>query len=76
MLMRNTSAPASNSRAIIALSDEAGPSVATILVRRSRLIVSGFRLRRGGATAGAAGVVICGSVTGDRRARRLLGRFR
>ena len=38
MLMRNTSAPASNRRAIISALPEAGPSVATILVRRSRLI--------------------------------------
>ena len=34
MLMRNTSAPAANSFAMTARSDEAGPSVATILVRR------------------------------------------
>src|SRR3954468_7441235 len=39
ILMRNTSAPASNSLRIIALSDDAGPSVARILIRRSRLIV-------------------------------------
>ena len=55
MLMRNTSAPAWNSRAIIARSDEAGPSVATILVRRRRLIVRGFRVREkvaGGRRAG------------------------
>src|SRR5438552_9575784 len=38
MLMRNTSAPASNSFRIIALSDDAGPRVARILMRRSRLI--------------------------------------
>jgi len=38
MLMRNTSAPASNSREIISAVPEAGPSVATILVRRIRLI--------------------------------------
>src|SRR6267154_6012760 len=38
ILMRNTSAPASNSLRIIALSDDAGPSVARILIRRSRLI--------------------------------------
>src|SRR6478752_5343922 len=38
MLMRNTSAPASNSLRIIALSDDAGPRVARILMRRSRLI--------------------------------------
>ena len=41
MLMRNTSAPASNRRAIIAALPEAGPSVATILVRRRRLISAG-----------------------------------
>src|SRR3954470_3820106 len=38
MLMRKTSAPASNRRRIIALSEEAGPRVARILIRRSRLI--------------------------------------
>ncbi len=43
MLMRKTSAPAMNSRSIIAGSDEAGPSVATILVRRSRFIASVLR---------------------------------
>src|SRR3954451_25141462 len=44
MLMRNTSAPASNSLRIIALSDDAGPRVARILMRRRRLIVSAPRL--------------------------------
>src|SRR5437660_10862844 len=44
ILMRNTSAPASNSLRIIALSDDAGPRVARILIRRSRLIVSAPRL--------------------------------
>src|SRR5260221_12512516 len=44
ILMRNTSAPASNSLRIIALSDEAGPRVARILMRRSRLIVWAPRL--------------------------------
>src|SRR6266699_6104274 len=39
ILMRNTSAPASNRRRIIALSEEAGPSVARILMRRRRLMV-------------------------------------
>src|ERR1700722_3763697 len=38
ILMRKTSAPASNRRRIIALSEDAGPSVARILIRRSRLI--------------------------------------
>src|ERR1700722_14735068 len=38
ILMRNTSAPASNRRRIIALSEEAGPSVARILIRRRRLM--------------------------------------
>src|SRR6185312_13105374 len=38
MLMRNTSAPASNSFRIIALSEDAGPRVARILMRRRRLI--------------------------------------
>ena len=46
MLMRNTSAPASNSLRIIALSEEAGPSVARILMRRRRLIAC-FRARGG-----------------------------
>src|SRR6266702_6972940 len=45
MLMRNTSAPASNSLRIIARSDEAGPRVARILIRRRRLIVC-FRALR------------------------------
>src|ERR1051326_7732616 len=40
MLMRKMSAPASNRRRIIALSDEAGPKVARILIRRSRLMAS------------------------------------
>src|SRR3989442_15787071 len=38
MLMRKTSAPASNRRRIIALSEDAGPSVARILMRRRRLM--------------------------------------
>src|SRR5882757_6890942 len=38
ILMRKTSAPASNSLRIIALSEEAGPRVARILMRRSRLM--------------------------------------
>src|SRR5450631_3427973 len=38
ILMRNTSAPASNSRRIIALSEDTGPSVARILIRRRRLM--------------------------------------
>ena len=40
MLMRNTSAPASNRRAMVAWSEEAGPSVARIFTRRRRLITS------------------------------------
>src|SRR4029078_6848678 len=44
ILMRNTSAPASNSLRIIALSDDAGPRVARILMRRRRLIASAPRL--------------------------------
>src|SRR5713101_5369245 len=44
ILMRRTSAPASNKRRIIALSEEAGPSVARILMRRRRLMVC-FRAR-------------------------------
>src|SRR3954471_9144246 len=38
MLMRNRSAPASNRRRIIARSEEAGPRVARILIRRRRLM--------------------------------------
>src|SRR5665213_2338118 len=45
ILMRNTSAPASNRRRIMALSEEAGPSVARILMRRRRLM-AWFRVRR------------------------------
>src|SRR6185295_11369238 len=45
ILMRNTSAPASNSLRIIALSEEAGPRVARILMRRRRLILC-FRALR------------------------------
>src|ERR1700760_4994637 len=48
ILMRNTSAPASNRRRIIALSEEAGPSVARILIRRRRLMAL-FRALRVGA---------------------------
>ncbi len=59
MLMRNTSAPASNSLRIIALSEEAGPRVARILIRRSRLIVC-FRAAL--------------RLAADRRARRRCGR--
>ena len=43
--MRNTSAPASNRRRIIALSEDAGPSVARILMRRRRLMAC-FRALR------------------------------
>ena len=59
MLMRKTSAPASNSRAIVAWSEEAGPSVATILVRRSRLIWSASA--GAGRAAGGINGVYCGS---------------
>src|SRR4030088_3265084 len=45
ILMRKTSAPASNRRRIIALSEDAGPSVASILIRRRRLMVC-FRALR------------------------------
>src|SRR5258708_25816241 len=45
MLMRKTSAPASNRRRIIALSEEAGPRVARILMRRRRLMAC-VRARR------------------------------
>src|SRR3982075_4636937 len=38
ILMRNTSPPAANRRRIIALSEDAGPRVARILMRRRRLI--------------------------------------
>ncbi len=46
MLIRKTSAPASNSLRIIASSEEAGPSVARILTFRLRLIWSPFQRRR------------------------------
>ena len=42
MLMRNTSTPARNRRSIISGAAEAGPSVATILTRRLRLIFPCF----------------------------------
>src|SRR5438874_12125143 len=45
ILMRKTLAPASNRRRIIALSEDAGPSVARILMRRRRLMAC-FRARR------------------------------
>src|ERR1700749_155460 len=45
MLMRKISAPASNSLRIIALSEEAGPRVARILIRRSRLMAWSRALR-------------------------------
>src|SRR6516162_501021 len=41
--MRNTSAPARNSRSTIVRLEEAGPSVATTFVRRCRLIGFDFR---------------------------------
>src|ERR1700742_2748384 len=49
ILMRNRSAPASNSLRIIALSEDAGPSVARILIRRRRLMVC-FRALAAGQT--------------------------
>src|SRR5271165_1556081 len=57
MLMRKTSAPAANRRPITLASEEAGPRVATILVRRSRRIsphylVSASGRRRQAGTAG------------------------
>ncbi len=45
ILMRKTSAPSMKSRSIVPGSEEAGPSVATILVRRCRLIGSGAPCR-------------------------------
>src|ERR1700749_1978818 len=51
MLMRKISAPASNSLRIIALSDDAGPRVARILIRRSRLMVWYRALRLGAGQA-------------------------
>ena len=62
ILMRNTSAPASNSLAIMSALDEAGPRVATILARRRRLIAC--RLR-----AGAAADSVVGGRDGARAAR-------
>src|SRR6516225_1551888 len=54
MLIRNTSAPASNSPAITSGSEDAGPSVATILLRRSRLIGPVILVRGGVGEAPAA----------------------
>ena len=69
MLMRKTSAPARNSAAIIERSDDAGPSVATILVRRKRRIsscVSGM--------AGWSGRPVAGTgVSGTRDCRGCCG---
>src|ERR1700761_636239 len=45
MLMRKMSAPASHSLRIIALSEEGGPRVARILIRRSRLMAWSRALR-------------------------------
>src|SRR5579875_551841 len=61
MLMRKTSAPASKRRARTARSWEAGPSVATILQRRRRLM-------------GASGIGACGARFGqlDRPVLRIL----
>src|SRR5581483_4157871 len=47
MLMRNTSAPASNRRRIIARSEEPGPRVARILIRRRRLMAYSQTVARG-----------------------------
>ena len=52
MLMRKTSAPASNRLAITRRSEEAGPRVATILVRRRRRISCGFGTEASGRPAG------------------------
>ena len=74
MLMRNTSAPASNSRAIISALEEAGPSVATILARRRRLI--GLRVLAavgGGGRRGAGGRQRPGVRGGSGRSGGLLG---
>src|SRR6187549_1915160 len=47
MLIRNMSAPASNRRRIIARSEEAGPRVARILIRRRRLMAYFQTVARG-----------------------------
>ena len=47
MLMRKTSAPASKRLPIVALSEEAGPSVARILTLRDRLIGRRFPVSPG-----------------------------
>src|SRR6516164_3190707 len=49
ILMRKTSAPAANSRSIVMRSEEAGPSVATTLVRRRRLIAFALPRAKGSA---------------------------
>src|ERR1700751_4352484 len=56
ILMRNTSAPASNRRRIIALSEEAGPSVARILIRRKRLMAWSRAVRLGADQSRPGGV--------------------
>src|SRR5580698_8305761 len=69
MLMRNTSAPASNNRAMTAWSEEAGPSVARTLVRRCRLIAVSWSL----VSAGRRGWGL-GAGAGRRRGQRTAGR--
>src|SRR5712675_1557182 len=53
ILMRKTSAPASNRRRIIALSEDAGPSVARILMPRRR---PARRIRHARKASGSAGI--------------------
>ena len=65
MLMRNTSAPASNSRAIVASSEEEGPSVAMIFVRRSRLIWSASAVSRRAARGSAASIAAAAAAGPD-----------
>src|SRR3981081_2204378 len=77
ILMRNTSAPASNSLRIIALSEEAGPRVARILIRRRRLIAC-FRVLRLAADPRPGAFLRPGTFrranwTGQERCRGLLG---
>src|ERR1700685_3861470 len=67
--MRNTSAPASNSRLMTARSEDAGPSVATIFVRRCRRI--DCSLRALGSWRDGSGRCACRGAGGQRVTRRL-----
>src|SRR6516225_191988 len=80
ILMRNTSAPAVNSRLIVTRSEEAGPSVATTLVRRCPGCRAGApwrRCNRRRSDCGRKRAGIAAHRPGRRRALlRLFARFR